>query len=171
MIKLADYPDVAIQNVTGYDGYSKVMSIDEKIAFWKKVMAYAHSRGFDFYLINWNLWTDGATGKYGITDDKKTATTNPATIAYMRKCMTTLLETYPDLDGFGVTQGEHMSDNDAENSVFLGRTFGLGMADYAKRHPERKLRFIHRWHMADFSEMKKNFAELMHLPNVTFDMS
>jgi hypothetical protein len=25
--------------------------------------------------------------------------------------------------------------------------------------------------MADFSEMKKNFAELMALPNVTFDMS
>jgi len=51
MIKMADYPDVAIQNVTGYDGYSKVMSIDEKIDFWRKVMAYAHSRGFDFYLI------------------------------------------------------------------------------------------------------------------------
>jgi hypothetical protein len=45
------------------------------------------------------------------------------------------------------------------------------MADYARRHPERKLRFIHRWHMAHFAEMKKSFAELMALPNVTFDMS
>ena len=44
MIKMADYPDVAIQNVTGYDGYSKELSIDEKIVFWQKVMAYAHSR-------------------------------------------------------------------------------------------------------------------------------
>lgn len=171
MIKLADYPDVAIQNVTGYDGYSKVMSIDEKIDFWRKVMTYAHSRGFDFYLINWNIWTDGATGKYGITDDKDKAATSQATIAYMRKCMTTLLETYPDFDGFGVTEGEHMSDHDADNSVFLGKTYGLGMADCAKRHPERKLTFVHRWHMADFSEIKKNFAELMKLPNVTFDMS
>jgi hypothetical protein len=76
MIKMADYPDVAIQNVTGYDGYSKVMSIDEKIAFWRKVMAYAHSRGFDFFLVNWNIWTDGATGKYGITDDKEKAATS-----------------------------------------------------------------------------------------------
>ena len=171
MIKMAEYPEVAIQNVTGYDGYSKVMSIDEKIDFWRKVMAYAHSRGFDFYLVNWNIWTDGATGKYGITDDKDKAATSQATIDYMRKCMTTLLETYPDLDGFGVTEGEHMSDNDDENSAFLGKTYGVGMADYAKRHPERKLTFIHRWHMADFSHIKKNFAELMRLPNVTFDMS
>ena len=171
MIKMADYPDVAIQNVTGYDGYSKAMSMDEKIAFWKNVMAYAHSRGFDFFLVNWNIWTDGATGKYGITEDKEKAATNQATITYMRKCTTELLETYPDLDGFGVTEGEHMSDNDDANSAFLGMTYGAGMADYAKRHPERKLTFIHRWHMADFSNIKKNFAELMKLPNVTFDMS
>ena len=121
MIKMADYPDVAIQNVTGYDGYSKVMSMDEKIDHWRKVMAYAHSRGFDFYLINWNIWTDGATGKYGIIDDKEKATTNPATIAYMRKCMTTLLETYSYLDGFGITQGEHMSGNKADEAALRGK--------------------------------------------------
>jgi hypothetical protein len=171
MVKMADYPDVAIQDVTNFDGKKKTLSIDEKIDFWKQVMAYAKSRGFDFYLVNWNIWTDGATGKYGITDDKKKAATSEATIAYMRKCMTTLLETYPDLDGFGVTQGEHMSDNDADNSLFLAKTFGLGMADYAKRHPERKLTFIHRWHLADFTEIKKNFEELMKLPNVKFEMS
>lgn len=171
MIKMADYPDVAIQNVTGYNGFSKVMSIDEKIAFWRKVMAYGHSRGFDFFLVNWNIWTDGATGKYGITDDKDKAATSQATITYMRKCMTTLLETYPDLDGFGVTEGEHMSENDDDNSAFLGKTYGAGMAEYASRHPERKLTFIHRWHMADFTNIKKNFADLIKLPNVMFDMS
>jgi hypothetical protein len=168
---MADYPDVAIQNVTGYDGYSKVMSIDEKIDFWRKVMVCAHARGFDFYIINWNIFTDGATGKYGITDEREQAATSQATIDYMRKCMTTLLETYPDLDGFGITQGEHMSKNTADDSRFLANTYGLGMAEYGKRHPERKLRFLHRWHMADFSEMKKNFSELMKQPNVTFDMS
>lgn len=171
MIKMAEYPDVAIQNVTGYEGFSKVMSIDEKIDYWRKVMAYAHSRGFEYYLVNWNIWTDGATGKHGITDDREKAATSETTIAYMRKCMTTLLETYPDLDGFGVTQGENMSEEKDANSEFMGKTYGLGMADYAKRNPERKLRFIHRWHMADFSNMKENFAELMKLPNITFDMS
>ena len=171
MIKMADYPDVAIQDIKGYDGYFKKMSTDEKIDFWKKVMAYAKSRGFDFYLITWNIFTDGATGKYGITDDKEKAATDEATIKYVRKCISRLLETYPDLDGFGVTQGEHMSKNDSANSAFLGRTYGLGMADYAKNHPERKITFIHRWHLADFTEIKKNFAELLKLPNVTFDMS
>lgn len=171
LIKLPDYLDVAIQNVTGYDGYFKVMSIDQKIEFWRKVMAYAKSRGFDFYVINWNIWTDGATGKYGITDDEEKAATNQATIAYMRRCMTTLLETYPDLSGFGITQGEHMSGNKAEDTAFLASTFGLGMADYARRHPERKLTFIHRWHMANFSDLKASFTELIKQPNVTFDMS
>ncbi len=171
MVKLADYPDVAIQNVTGYDGFSKPLSIDEKIAFWRKVMAYAKTRGFDYYLVNWNVWTDGATGKYGITDDREKATTDRATITYMRKCMTALLETYPDLDGFGITQGEHMSKEKSDEAAFLAETYGRGMADYAKQNPQRKLRFIHRWHMADFTEMNKSFAELMKQPNVTFDMS
>ena len=172
MIKMVDYPDVAIQNVTGLDGkLIKTMSIEEKIVFWKQVMAYAHSRGFEFYLFNWNIWTGTATGKYGITESKTEAVTNQATITYMRKCMTTLLETYPNLDGFGITQGEHMSNNDLNDATFLGETFGLGMADYAAMHPKRMLRFIHRWHLADFTEIKKNFAELMKLPNVTFEMS
>jgi hypothetical protein len=147
------------------------MSIDEKIEFWREVMAYAHSRGFEYYLVNWNIFTYGAAGKYGITDDRNKSATCEKTIAYMRKCMTTLLETYPDLDGFGVTQGEHMSEDKDANTRFMAQTYGLGMADYLKAHPERKLRFIHRWHMADFSDMKENFAVLMKQPNVTFDMS
>jgi hypothetical protein len=171
MIKLPDYPDVAIQDVTDFNGKKKSLTIDEKIEFWRKVMAYAKARGFEFYLVNWNIWTDGASGKYGITDDKKKAATSPETIAYMRKCMTTLLETYPELAGFGITQGEHMSEDDDDNSVFLGKTFGAGMADYARRHPERKLTFIHRWHLADFTTLKKNFGELMALPSVKFEMS
>ncbi len=171
MIKMPEYPDVAIRDVTDFDGKKRAMSIDAKIEFWRKVMAYAKSRAFDFYLVNWNIWTDGASGKHGITDDKKEAATSKATIAYMRKCMTRLLETYPDLDGFGVTQGEHMSENDKDNSGFLANTFGLGMADYARRNPKRKLVFIHRWHMADFTEIKENFSELMKLSNVRFELS
>lgn len=171
MIKMPDYPDVAIQNVTGLDSYRKTLSIDEKIVFWKKVMAYAHSRGFEFYLFNWNIWADGANGKYGITDDKATAATSQATIDYTRKCMSTLWETYPDLDGFGITQGEHMSDNNKDNELFLAKTFGLGTVDYAKNNPDRKIRLIHRWHLANFGEIKVNFDELLKLPNITFEMS
>ena len=171
MIKLPEYPDVAIQDVTNFEGKKIAISIDEKIVFWKKVMSYAKSRGFDFYLVNWNIWTHGATGKYGITDDKAKAATDQATINYMRKCMVTLLETYPDIDGFGITAGEHMSENESENSVFLAKTYGLGMADFASRNPQRKLTFIHRWHLSDFAEIKKNFGELMSNNNVNFQMS
>jgi len=181
MIKLPDYPDVVINNVTGYsDIYNnndntgvviKTMTIDQKIEFWRNVMAYAKSRGFTFYLFNWNLFTDGAEGKYGITEGAA-GVTNQATITYMRKCMYELLKTYPDLDGFGVTEGEAMiNNNDEANSLFLGSTFGKGMADFAKDNPQRRLNFIHRWHMADFTLIKKNFAELFACPNVTFDMS
>jgi len=171
MIKMVDYPDVAIQNVTGLDSFKKTMSIDEKIVFWKKVMAYAHARGFEFFLFNWNVWTDGATGKYGITDDKQKAATNQATIDYTRQCISTMWETYPDLDGFGITAGEHMSDNEDANELFLAKTYGLGTVDYAKKHPERNIRLIHRWHLADFAKIKEDFEELLKLPNITFEMS
>lgn len=180
MIKLPDYPNVALNNVTGYpDIYNdndntgvviKTMTIDQKIEFWQNVMAYAKDRGFSFYLINWNLFLSNAKGLYGMTDGS-VGVTNQATIAYMRKCMYELLKTYPNLDGFGVTEGEGMSDNDEANSLFLGSTYGKGMADFAKENPQRKLNFIHRWHMADFTLIKKNFAELFACPNVTFDMS
>ncbi|MFC1761106.1 hypothetical protein ACFL6U_03400 [Planctomycetota bacterium] len=167
MVKLDDYPNVVIQDVTGFDGYSKTMSIEEKIDFWKEVMAYAKSRGFEFLLVTWNLFTHGATGKYGITEDP----TNQNTIKYMRLSVEKLLETYPDLDGIGITQGEHMSDNDTQNSEFLAKTYGQGMANYAQKHPNRKLRFIHRWHSADFTAMKENFGSLFKQDNITFDMS
>jgi hypothetical protein len=162
LVKMDDYPDVAIQNVTGFDGFTKQMTIDEKIEFWRKVMKYAHNRGFEFLLFNWNVFTYGATGKYGITEK----TDNPATITYMRKAMVKLLETYPDLDGFGVTNGENHSTQE-----FLWETYGKGMYEYAKANPTRKIRFIHRWHWTTLAQIKKGFDQLLSLPNVLFDMS
>lgn len=162
MVKMEEYPDVAIQDVTGFDGFSKKMTIDDKIDFWRKVMKYAHHRGFDFLLFNWNIFTYGADGKYGINNKSD----NPATIEYMRKAMVNLLETYPDLDGFGVTNGENKSTQE-----FLSETYGKGLYEFAKANPDRKFRFIHRWHWANLKEIKKGFGQLFSLPNVTFDMS
>jgi len=162
LVKMEEYPDVAIQDVTGFDGFTKKMSIDEKIDFWRKVMSYAHSRGFEFLLFNWNVFTYGASGKYGITEKAD----NPATIEYMRKAMIKLFETYPELDGFGVTNGENHSTQE-----FLWETYGKGMYEYALANPQRKMRFIHRWHWTTLSDIKKGFNQLLSLPNVTFDMS
>jgi hypothetical protein len=167
LIKMADYPDVAVQNVTGFDGFSKTMTMDEKIVFWRQVMAYAHSRGFEFYFFNWNIFTYGATGKYGISNEVD----DPETKTYMYTCMKTLLETYPELDGFGITAGENMSENDQANEQWLWDTYGKAVYDYARNNPQRKIRFIHRWHQTTLSEIKHFFAPLFTLPNVTFDMS
>lgn len=168
MVHLPEYPDVAIQNVEGFDGFFKDLSIDEKIQFWRDVMALAKDRGFDFYIYNWNIYTYGATGKYGIDNDSH----NPETVEYMRKCMTRLFETYPDLTGFGVTAGENMGDISKEETArWTWATYGQGLYDYAKANPQREIVFVHRYHDAGGAEVAANFKTLHDLPNVRFDFS
>jgi len=162
LIKMPDYPNVALQDVKGFDGFSKTMSIDEKIVFWKQVMTYAHARGFQFFFFNWNIFVSNANGQYGLSNGSASS----ANTTYMYKCMLQLLETYPDLDGFGITNGENGSTVD-----FLWNTYGKGIYDYALANPQRKFVFIHRWHQASFSGIKSLFEPLLNLPNVTFDMS
>lgn len=168
MIKLPDYPDVALQDIQGFNGFFKKMSIDEKIVFWREVMALAKNRGIQFHFMIWNLYTYGATGKYGITSDPE----NPATVPYMRKSIYKLFETYPDLTGFGVTAGENMGRRSEENkAAWMWDTFGQGMLDFANDHPDRKIVFIHRYHQSGAYEVAKNFSKLQAAPNVRFDFS
>lgn len=162
LVLLPEYPDLAIKDVTGFNGYTKTMSIDDKIAFWRKVMNLAHSRGFEFLFFNWNVWLANADGKYGLANGE----TSEANKQYMYKSMLKLLETYPELDGFGVTNGENKSTQD-----FLWEAYGKAMYDYAVKNPQRKLRFIHRWHQTSLADIKKTFSGLFELPNVTFEMS
>ena len=168
MIKMPKYPDVALENVQGFNGFSKTMSIDEKIEFWKKVMILAKNRGIDFYLYNWNIYTYGATGKYGIDNHPS----NKATVEYMRKCTFRLFETYPDLTGFGVTAGENMGNtSNKEEANWTWSTYGKGVYEFASAHPERKIVFVHRYHGAGADEVAANFKPLLQLPNVRFDFS
>ena len=162
LVLLPEYPDLAIQDVTGFNGYTKKMSIQEKIDFWRQVMKLAHARGFEFLFFNWNVFVSNAQGKYGLANGE----TSDANKQYMYKSMLKLLETYPDLDGFGVTNGENNSNQD-----FLWAAYGKAMYDYAVKNPQRKLRFIHRWHQTNLADIRKTFSGLFELPNVTFDMS
>ena len=162
LVVLPEYPDLAIQNVTGFDGYLKKITFEEKIAFWRQVMTLAHSRGFEFLFFNWNVWVANAAGKHGLANGE----TSDANKVYMYKSMLKLLETYPELDGFGVTNGENKSTED-----FLWEAYGKAMYDYAIQNPQRKLRFIHRWHQTNLSDIKATFSKLFELPNVTFEMS
>ncbi|WP_146599216.1 hypothetical protein [Novipirellula aureliae] len=158
----------AVEDVQGFDGYAKKMSPTEKVAFWKKVMAYGKSRGFKIYFITWNIYTYGAEGKNGINNDPK----NQATKEYFRKAVRMMLETYPDLDGVGVTAGENMNRLSAEaEGKWMWDTYGQGIMDYAKDHPDRDITFIHRWHYAEISQIMSHFEPMLALPNVRLDMS
>ena len=158
----------AVQDVQGFDGYAKQMSAAEKVAFWQKVMAYAKGRGFQIYFITWNIYTYGAEGKGGITNDAN----NEATKRYFRKAVRLMFETYPHLDGLGVTAGENMNGLSADvEGKWMWDAYGQGILDYAKENPKRNITFIHRWHYADISQVMGHFEPLLALPNVRLDMS
>lgn len=118
------------------------MTMDEKIAFWRRVMRHARDRGIDVYIITWNVLANSAEGKHGIT----AAQDNPTTIAYTRESVRQLVLTYPDLAGIGVTAGERMkarTDGFAKEK-WLWQAYGLGVLDAKKEQPGRTVRFIHR---------------------------
>jgi len=180
LVKIPEFPDIALQDVwrtkakihdhysLSGDGYLtpdllanheivKKMSIDDKIAFWKKVMAYAKSRGIEVYWFTWNIFTYGAEGKYGIDDRQD----NEHTIAYFRAAVRELVLTYPDLAGIGITAGEHMEGAKAtiSNEQWLGKTYNQGIKDALERQPSRKFRLIHRFHQTNLQEIKDAFQD------------
>ena len=90
LVKVPEYPKVALADVKrktgamfdatnqGRDMYDpawpletvKTMTIDEKIAFWRGVMEYAHDRGIDVSVFTWNIFVYGTEGSgYGLTVD------------------------------------------------------------------------------------------------------
>lgn len=174
LVKVPEYPDCALQNVTGFDATGnakliKTMTIDEKIVFWKRIMAYAKTRGFDFLLFNWNSFVENCEGKYGLAK----GSTSIANQNYNYKSMLKLLETYPDLDGFGITTGESFTTDDTqERERWMYESFAKPMVEYATAHPERKLRFIHRWWLTEMPLIQSSFGGAIKGPkNLTFDIS
>lgn len=200
MIKLEEYPEIALENVCGTSfpldtdrldepvakfiagcGISepvlnnlvilKEMTIDEKIQFWRDVMAYAKDRGVEVYFITWNIWMNslappgwyrqqenlkGDEGKYGINNDQ----TNDKTITYLRKAVKEFILTYPDLAGIGLTAGENMEDrNDQyDREKWLWNTYGLGVLDANKEHPDREVKFIHRFWQSGIDKIIDDFV-------------
>ena len=205
LVKVPEYPEVALDNVmrsTGpYEEYTDLrgigydegpfyenkeviieMTIDEKIAFWKKVMAYGKSRNIDFYIITWNIFTYGIEGKYGIDDSPN----NETTIDYFRKSVKSLILTYPDLAGIGITTGEnmypdgsgldegmkknpHMSAKDKE--AWMVKTYLQGTLDALEAAPDRKIRFIHRQHQTGVDMVLSEMQPLIDHPRVDFIFS
>ncbi|TWU62045.1 hypothetical protein [Crateriforma conspicua] len=134
----------------------KKITLDEKIAFWTRVFDYAQAHGITIHLYHWNIYTFGAEGKYGITDSGK----NEATVRYMRYCVRRMLETYPQIDGIGVAAGEHFDlPQGGAREEWLWKTYALGIKDYCRDHPDRRITFIFRSLMSNADNIMDVFAD------------
>ncbi|MBC7366359.1 MAG: carbohydrate-binding family 6 protein [Undibacterium sp.] len=191
LVRVPEYPDIALADVqrstapwqehyalqaTGLDTPEilgqvetlRRLSIDEKISFWREVMRYGRSRNVKFYVVTWNIFTNGIDGKHGITPDRQNATTAD----YFRRSVRELVLTYPDLAGLGLTTGEFMPGATApEKEDWAFRTYGQGVLDALALQPQRKITFIHRQHEAGAAEIRKSFAPLLAHPRVDFVFS
>ena len=132
-------------------------------------MQYAHDRGIAVYLFTWNIFTFGATGKYGITP----AQDNPVTIDYFRKSVRETVLTYPLLDGMGITAGEEMKDRKDEfaKEPWLWKTYGEGIRDALKLQPGRDFRLIHRYHQTALPPILEAFKPYPSLFDLSFKYS
>ena len=137
----------------------KRISLDEKVAFWTRVFNLAEDRGIEIHIFHWNIYTFGAKGRHGIDDMPD----NQQTIDYMRYVIGEFLKTYPQVDGIGVTAGEHVNRERVKNvggiEQFLWQTYGQGVMDAKRANPSRKLRFIFRQHQANLGKITAAFDD------------
>ena len=122
----------------------KRMTINEKIEFWRWVMQHAADRGIQVYFFTWNVFTFGAEGKHGITNDLG----NEITKKYFCASVREMVKTYPLLAGMGITAGEGMPqnmDSKAKNPG-SGTPTAKACARRLKDDPNREFRMIHRFH-------------------------
>jgi hypothetical protein len=191
MVKVPEYPDVALADVKrstvkwkeyyslngiGFDAPEivnntetlKIMTIEGKIDFWRKVMRYGKDRNVDFYVVTWNIFVNGTNGKYGISDSIR----NETTIDYFRKSIKQMFVTYPDLAGVGLTTGENMREaNTQQKEDWAFATYGQGVLDAAKELPGRKMTLIHRQHQAGALAIADKFKPLADHPDIHFIFS
>jgi hypothetical protein len=132
------------------------MTMDQKIAFWRRVLKHAADRGIDVYWITWNVMVNSAEGKYGLT----AAQDNPKTIAYIRQCTAQTLLTYPRLKGIGVTAGEGMRNrkDKYDREKWLWSSYGMGVLEARAKQPGRRVRFIHRVWNSGMDRIMTDFA-------------
>jgi hypothetical protein len=180
MVKVPEFPEVALADVWRTrakldDNFSfsgvgyvrpemladhevvKRMTMDEKIAFWRWVMQQAADRGIQLYVFTWNVFTFGAEGKHGITDDVGNETTKK----YFRASVREMVKTYPLLAGMGITAGEgmpHKMDSKVKEA-WLWETYGEGVRDALKEDPKRVFGMIHRFHWTAQSEILEAFKD------------
>ncbi len=161
LVKVPDYPEVSLSDVqrptipftgsTSGTGLTppemlktaatvKTMTIEDKIAFWQKVMAYAHDRGVSFSLNTFNIHLYSMEGKHGITN----SLSNPNTKDYFRKAVEAMVLTYPFLEEIGTYQGEDMKGSDEARQAWIHDTYYQGILDAEAQRPGRRVNFMDR---------------------------
>lgn len=170
LVKVPGYEKACLPGIEGFFGYSDPsLTLEKRIEFWRQVMTYAHNRGFSFFFFCWNVCTDYAQDMYpGVitrTED------NPTTQEYLGKCMTALLETYPELDGFGISAGDNMKLPKDERPAWTWKACGKAAYDYALKNPDRKFTVIHRGLGTSLDNVYADWGRLTNLPNMKFDYS
>ncbi len=133
------------------------MTIEEKIEFWRWVMQQAADRGIRVYFFTWNVFTFGADGKHGITNDLG----NQITKKYFRSSVREMVKTYPLLAGMGITAGEGMPEkmDSKAKEAWLWDTYGQGVRDALKDDSSRPFRMIHRFHWTAQTEILEAFKD------------
>jgi hypothetical protein len=179
MVKVPGYEDVALNDVCVYTGavtsktdknwknegvqdpaqlrIVKKITIDEKIAFWKKVFQYADDRGIDIHWYQWNVHVHGAE-KHGIINKQN----NPETINYLRESVKQFMLTYPTVKGIGVTAGESIDNSiKGEYSIenFIWKTYGQGIMEAKAVNPKINCTFIFRQHESDMNLISAAFKD------------
>ena len=152
-----DWDGEDIQNPANLKVVKKI-TMDEKIAFWKKVFQYAEDRGIGIHIYHWNVYVMGAEGKYGITCDQE----NPITVDYTRESVKQFLLTYPNIKGIGVTAGEHVNRKvtgkyATENWMWL--TFGQAIKEAHEINPAINPEFIFRQHETNLERIIDAFRD------------
>jgi len=170
LVKVPEYEKACLPYIEGFFGYADTtLTIDKRIAFWRQVMTYAHNRGFSFYFFCWNVCAEYAEDMYpGVITEKEN---NPVTLDYLSKSMKALLETYPELDGFGISAGDNMKLPKDSRGPWTWKAYGQAAYDYALAHPERKFTMIHRGLGAGILKLYEDWGPLTKLPNMKFEYS
>lgn len=141
----------------------KKLTMDEKIAFWQRVMAYAKDRCIDVYLFTWNLFLFG-------TKDIPWDQNHPKTRDYVYRATKALLNTYPLLRGIGITSGENMAGDDTD-IPFLRQTYGRAVEEISREQPGRKIELIHRMQYARYPQIREQFRDFQGEFAVSFKYS
>jgi hypothetical protein len=134
--------------------------------FWHSLFQLAGDRGIKTYLVNWNIFVSPSFAeKYGVADyclpemEGKEYFGNgdysPIVQKYNRESMTQIINEYPELTGFGVSQNERMQGVDEQ----VWQDWIVDTYFDAMDSADHKIEFIMRAHTHPAPELTRKAVE------------